>query len=174
MENMWNGFQNRSGEEVKTEEIKELLKLMAEGDVQEFELEWEGVRLKIKKYDRSLPPVISKEVVAVPEPEVREVPAQPREKEAREEEVHSEDNFYIVRSPIVGTFYRAPNPEADPFVEIGDHVEEGQVLCIVEAMKIMNEIAAEKAGEVVKIFVENAQPVEYGQELFAIKPSNPS
>jgi acetyl-CoA carboxylase biotin carboxyl carrier protein len=78
---------------------------------------------------------------------------------------------HVVSSPIVGTFYRAPEPGADPFIELGDIVEEGQTLCIVEAMKLMNEIASDIAGEVVGIFVENGEPVEYGQELFAIQPA---
>jgi acetyl-CoA carboxylase biotin carboxyl carrier protein len=158
-------------DEVNNEEIKELLKIMAGNEVQEFELEREGVRIKIKKFDRSLPPVLSKEeTVAASQPVMAEAEVKPAEKEAETKGAPSEDNLYIVRSPIVGTFYRAPNPEADPFVEVGDHVEEGQVLCIVEAMKIMNEIATENTGELVKIFVENAQPVEFGQELFVIKP----
>jgi acetyl-CoA carboxylase biotin carboxyl carrier protein len=74
-----------------------------------------------------------------------------------------------VKSPIVGTFYDAPSPDADPFVKVGDHVSSGQVLCIVEAMKLMNEIESDFAGEIVKIYVKTAQPVEYGQALFAIK-----
>jgi oxaloacetate decarboxylase alpha subunit len=90
--------------------------------------------------------------------------------EAEAEEQGYGDAF-IVTSPIVGTFYRAPEPEADPFTEVGEEVEEGQTLCIVEAMKLMNEIAAEVGGEVVAIFVENGEPVEYGQRLFAIRES---
>ena len=77
----------------------------------------------------------------------------------------------VVKSPIVGTFYRAPDPDADPFVEVGVSIKKGQVLCIIEAMKLMNEIDAEEAGEVVSIFVENGQAVQYGDKLFAIKPS---
>jgi acetyl-CoA carboxylase biotin carboxyl carrier protein len=76
-----------------------------------------------------------------------------------------------VTSPIVGTFYRAPNPEADPYVKVGDVVSEGQVMCIVEAMKLMNEIEAEIAGTVVKVYPENGAPVEFGQPLFAIRPA---
>jgi acetyl-CoA carboxylase biotin carboxyl carrier protein len=77
-----------------------------------------------------------------------------------------------IASPIVGTFYRSPSPDADPYVEEGDYVRKGQVLCIVEAMKLMNEIESEVAGEIVRIYIENGQPVEYGQSLFAIKPSH--
>jgi acetyl-CoA carboxylase biotin carboxyl carrier protein len=77
----------------------------------------------------------------------------------------------VVRSPIVGTFYRAPNPDAEPFVKAGDTVESGRVLCIIEAMKLMNEIEAEVSGEIVKIYVENREPVEFGEALFGIRPA---
>jgi acetyl-CoA carboxylase biotin carboxyl carrier protein len=82
----------------------------------------------------------------------------------------AEEALVIVKSPIVGTFYRAPGPTADPFAKVGDRVDVGTVLCIVEAMKLMNEIESDTAGEIVKIFVENAQPVEYGQPLFGVRP----
>jgi acetyl-CoA carboxylase biotin carboxyl carrier protein len=82
-----------------------------------------------------------------------------------------EMNLVIVKSPIVGTFYRSSEPGAAPFVDVGQHVRTGQVLCIIEAMKLMNEINAESEGEVVKIFVENGQPVQYGERLFAIRPA---
>jgi len=83
----------------------------------------------------------------------------------------SEDGLAFVTSPIVGTFYRAPNPDADPYVKVGDFVQKGQVLCIVEAMKLMNEIESDAAGTVIRIYAENAQPVEFGERLFAIRPS---
>lgn len=82
----------------------------------------------------------------------------------------AEEALVIVKSPIVGTFYRSPGPTADPFAKIGDRVDVGTVLCIVEAMKLMNEIESDTAGEIVKVFVENAQPVEYGQPLFGVRP----
>ena len=81
------------------------------------------------------------------------------------------EDLHLVKSPIVGTFYGAPSPGAEPFVKIGNHVDSGQTLCIVEAMKLMNEIESEVSGEVLRIFVENGQPVEYGQPLFGIRPS---
>jgi acetyl-CoA carboxylase biotin carboxyl carrier protein len=86
-------------------------------------------------------------------------------------ETHSGEDLHLVKSPIVGTFYAAPSPGSDPFVKIGARVETGQTLCIVEAMKLMNEIEADVAGELVKVFVEAGQPVEYGQPLFGIRPS---
>jgi acetyl-CoA carboxylase biotin carboxyl carrier protein len=82
------------------------------------------------------------------------------------------EDLYIIKSPIVGTFYNAPSPNAPPFVKAGDVVHAGQVLCIIEAMKLMNDIESEVAGEIVRIYAENGQPVEYGQSLFAIKPSH--
>jgi acetyl-CoA carboxylase biotin carboxyl carrier protein len=82
-----------------------------------------------------------------------------------------EEDLHPVSSPIVGTFYRAPNPDADPYVKVGDFVEQGQTLCIVEAMKLMNEIEADISGTVVKVFPENAQPVEYGESLFMVRPA---
>jgi oxaloacetate decarboxylase alpha subunit len=83
--------------------------------------------------------------------------------------LETEELFYI-KSPIVGTFYTAPNPNSDPFVSVGDMVEKGSVLCIIEAMKLMNEIESEVAGEIVSVLVDNGQPVEYGEKLFTIRP----
>jgi acetyl-CoA carboxylase biotin carboxyl carrier protein len=83
--------------------------------------------------------------------------------------VQEEEKLHIIVSPIVGTFYRAPDPSSDPFVKIGDHVEAGQTLCIIEAMKLMNDIQSDASGKIAKVFVENGQPVEYGQQLFGLK-----
>ncbi len=83
--------------------------------------------------------------------------------------IEEDKNIFLVRSPIVGTFYASPDPQSPPFVKMGDQVKTGQILCIVEAMKLMNEIESEVSGEVVKIFVQNAQPVEYGESLFAVR-----
>jgi acetyl-CoA carboxylase biotin carboxyl carrier protein len=85
--------------------------------------------------------------------------------------LENEDGLSFVTSPIVGTFYRAPNPDAEPYVKVGDHVTKGQTLCIVEAMKLMNEIEADVSGTIVRVLPENAQPVEFGQRLFAIRPA---
>jgi len=86
-------------------------------------------------------------------------------------EARASEDLHLVKSPIVGTFYGSPSPGAEPFVKVGAHIDTGQVLCIVEAMKLMNEIESDETGEVVRIFVENGQPVEYGQPLFGIRPS---
>jgi oxaloacetate decarboxylase alpha subunit len=148
-------------------ELKELLELISERDITEFELEEEGVRLKVKKNvvvpsaheaSNNHPPAVLTEVA--PSSDV------PR---SREEAAEEEAGVNLVRSPMVGTFYRAPEPGAPPFVNEGDRVKPGHVLCIIEAMKLMNEIESEQAGEIVRIFVENGQPIQYGDKLFAIR-----
>ncbi len=161
------------------EQIKELIDQVAGHRLSGIELERSGFRLKIDGQAISganagsaqVPgAAVSAEVVA---PSVAVTPAaqvtvpktaaEPPPAESLPSDVH------ILSSPIVGTFYRAPNPESPPFVEVGDRVSSGQVLCIVEAMKLMNEIEADADGTVVEVYVENAQPVEYGESLFAIK-----
>ncbi|MGQ9512057.1 sodium-extruding oxaloacetate decarboxylase subunit alpha [Thermodesulfitimonas sp.] len=142
---------------MKLEEIRELLKLLKESDVTEFSLESAGMKLTIRKGGHT---GAAGEAAARPAspPSVAAAPlAAPQEE------------LYTVKAPMVGTFYRAPAPDAPPYVQVGDKVEKGQVLCIIEAMKLMNEIKAEVAGEIVDILVENAQPVEYGQPLFLIR-----
>ena len=137
------------------EKIKELLKSLENTSIEEVELEAEGFKLKAKfKREGELP-----KAPLQPSKEVKE--------EGREEE---KENYFVVESPMVGTFYRAPAPGAEPFVKEGDYVEKGQTLCIIEALKVMNEIESEVSGIVKKILVENGQPVEYGQPLFYIEP----
>ena len=158
-------------------ELKEILRLLHEKDIAEFELEEEGMKLRIRK--ASPPgaalgpaPVSS---AADPGAPVVQPPAAPATHVAaaasgRPAEPPAEEGLVTVKSPIVGTFYRAPAPNTPPFVETGDRVKVGQVLCIVEAMKLMNEIESETAGEVVRIHVENGQPVQYGEVLFTLRP----
>jgi len=135
--------------------IRELLKSLENSSVEEMELEAEGLKLKVKFRRGSSP---SLQV------------SQPQEVKEEKSEEGEEKNYYVVESPMVGTFYRAPSPGAEPFVKEGDFVEKGQVLCIIEALKVMNEIESEVSGIVRKILVENGQPVEYGQPLFYIEP----
>jgi acetyl-CoA carboxylase biotin carboxyl carrier protein len=149
-------------------EIKEILKLLEEQSITEFELEQEGVKLRICRQTASnhaapapvepVPPRVALARAPGPAP----VAAAPAPVEAAENEA-------IVKSPIVGTFYRSPDPNAPSFVSVGDRVKVGQVLCIIEAMKLMNEIEAEIAGEVLRIHPENGQPVQYGDPLFTIR-----
>jgi acetyl-CoA carboxylase biotin carboxyl carrier protein len=156
-------------------ELKELIEFLIEKDIAEFELERGDVKVKIRrggKHAASAPvetrvsavpaALVGAEVGAVPVTAGAGAPAAPPE--APPAEV-----LHMVKSPIVGTFYEAPSPGAPPFVKPGDTVEVGQVLCIVEAMKLLNEIESDVAGEVVKKLASNGQPIEYGQELFAMR-----
>jgi acetyl-CoA carboxylase biotin carboxyl carrier protein len=163
-------------------ELKELIEFLIEKDIAEFELERGDVKVRIKRAGEhtvvhthaepryyavpaSAPappagmPVDTAAPVAVPAG-----PGTPAPQEPAAEDLH------VVKSPIVGTFYEAPSPGAPPFVKVGDTVEVGQVLCIVEAMKLLNEIESDVAGEIVKKMATNGQPIEYGQELFGIRP----
>lgn len=151
------------------DELKELIELISAKDITEFELEEEGVKLKVKKdvvvaavgdSSNNHPPA-ALPLVAPPAEEAAPTPVETAE----------EPGLTLVRSPMVGTFYRAPQPGAPPFVNEGDKVKPGKVLCIIEAMKLMNEIECECAGEVVEIFVENARPVQFGDKLFSIRLS---
>jgi len=151
------------------DDIKEVLELVREHDLAEFEIERDGLRIRIKKGPSGqyvVHPVASAVMpAAAPAPFAAPAPPAAAAPEADAGEV----NLAVVKSPIVGTFYLAPEPGAPPFVDVGGAVRKGQALCIIEAMKLMNEIESEYAGEVVKIYVENGQPVQYGERLFAIK-----
>ena len=145
-------------------EIKAVLKLIQETDVEEIEVEQEGRRVRIRRRGpkaavQAPSPVLSVPIAQVAA-EVQSAPAIP-----------VTTNLITVESPMVGTFYRASAPGADPYVRESDKVEKGTVLCLIEAMKLMNEIESEVMGTVRSILVENAQPVEYGQPLFLIEPT---
>jgi len=141
-------------------EIEKIINLIEERKLSEFELEIEGFKIKIVKNVSGTIPVSIKE---------KTLSAPAEQKASQEPSETVENNIYYVKAPMVGTFYRAPDPSSPPYVEEGDKVEKSQVLCIIEAMKLMNEIESEVEGVVEKIFVENGQPVEYGQKLFAIR-----
>lgn len=156
------------------EQVQAVIDLLEERGLEEFELERAGVRIRIKRRGPAVtPPVFERYSPPLPNASspasVETRSAEAQAEAAAEMGVQAED-VHIVKSPIVGTFYAAPRPDAPPFVRVGDGVEVGQVLCIVEAMKLMNEIEADVAGEITRIYVENAQPVEYGEPLFAILP----
>ena len=153
-------------------ELKELVEFLIEKDITEFELERGDVKVRIKRGTATA--AQTERIIAVPAPHAAvqlsssaagAAPPPPAEAPAAPAE-----ELHMVRSPIVGTYYESPSPGSPPFVKPGDSVEVGQVLCIVEAMKLMNEIEADVAGEVVKLLVKNGQPIEYNQELFAIRP----
>jgi acetyl-CoA carboxylase biotin carboxyl carrier protein len=148
-------------------ELKELIDLFTSREsIEELEIEKSGVRLKVRRQSSQVVHEVSSfPVLTKPAPN----PA-PEAPPAAAVVIPSEDLF-LVKAPIVGTFYKAANPSSPPFVNVGDFVEKGTVLCIVEAMKLMNEIESEVAGQVTAAFVENGQPVEFGEKLFAIKRS---
>jgi len=153
-------------------ELKELIEFLKEQDIAEFELERGDVKVRIKRAIASAP---ATETRFIPIPAVSPIvpdtapTAAPPPASASSAPAEPAETLHSVRSPIVGTFYEAPSPGAPPFAKVGDTVEVGQVLCIVEAMKLMNEIESDFAGEIVKKLVGNGQPIEYGQELFAIR-----
>jgi acetyl-CoA carboxylase biotin carboxyl carrier protein len=163
---------------VNMDELRELVDLIQDNGFAEFELEREGFRLHVR---RDVAPSESSEGEALvssrsegsltePASASGAQPRSPVHPGAQAETAASEDQgLHMIPSPIVGTFYRSPSPSADVFVKIGSQVEPDSVVCIIEAMKLMNEIQAETTGEVVKIYVENGQPVEYGQPLFGIR-----
>ena len=144
-------------------EIKEVINLMNENDLSEIEIERDGTKIKIKKTSAELSSSLMRPAVNYHV----ETHAQPKSTEGTPA---ANANRKEITSPMVGTLYRAPSPDAPPFVEVGQTVEVGQVVCIVEAMKLMNEIKSEIRGKVVEVPVENAQPVEFGQTLFVLEP----
>jgi acetyl-CoA carboxylase biotin carboxyl carrier protein len=162
-------------------ELKELIEFLEEKNIAEFELERGDVKVRIKRAGEqtvvhahpdprffAVPPVAAPAVDLGAGP----VPATPSSNASAPAPAApaAEEGLHTVKSPIVGTFYEAPSPGAPPFAKVGDTVEVGQVLCIVEAMKLLNEIESDVAGEVVKKLASNGQPIEYGQELFVIRP----
>jgi len=155
------------------DEIKELMEYIEASSFVEFELEREGFKIKLVK--RSAVPANGPTPVgaAPPAPLALTLP-QVSEAAAPRPAPTESPGTHIVKSPIVGTFYRASGPGAKPFVEIGDRVKKGQILCIVEAMKLMNEIESDSEGDVIAILVANGQPVEYGEPLFTIRTSPPA
>ena len=169
---------------VNLDELRELIALLRDNGLAELELEREDFRIRLRREGVSIysgdnstgsaftiTEMIKNPLAVTPAP-APESPAavQPSHPGAQASTAASQDqDLHIIPSPIVGTFYRSPSPSAEPFVKIGSNVEPESVVCIIEAMKLMNEIQAEASGEVVKIYVENGQPVEYGQPLFGIR-----
>jgi acetyl-CoA carboxylase biotin carboxyl carrier protein len=153
-------------------ELKELIEFLIEKDIAEFELERGDVKVRIRRAGEHVVSVAAPHFAMHPAPAaaplIGTAPV-PAAQPAKETPAPVEEGLHSVRSPIVGTFYESPSPGSPPFVKAGDAVEAGQVLCIVEAMKLMNEIESDVAGEVVKKLVANGQPIEYGQELFVIR-----
>jgi acetyl-CoA carboxylase biotin carboxyl carrier protein len=160
------------------EELRELIALLRENGLAELELENEGFRVRLRRESGGGSSYLADPAPTAPVPVHAPAPASaatpasggPAHPGTQATTAASQDqDLHIIPSPIVGTFYRSPSPSAEAFVKIGSNVEPETVVCIIEAMKLMNEIQAEATGEVVKVYVENGQPVEYGQPLFGIK-----
>ena len=151
-------------------ELKELIELIQQSEIAELELEKSGVKVRIKKERYSLPrPPIIEEVPSAPS-----VPEEVQQPQAPAAPAAVPAGWLTLTAPVVGTFYRSPAPDTDPYVEAGSVVTKGQIICVIEAMKLMNEIESEWDGKIVEILVENAQPVEYGEPLFRIEPLTPA
>lgn len=159
--------------------IKKLVKIIDSCDITEIEIDEEGTKIRVvksKPAQNETPHIIqyatppAMQMMPMAQPAAAPEAALPKAGEKTAEKLPVKENLIEVRSPIVGTFYRAPSPNADPYVQVGTKVGTGTVLCIIEAMKLMNEIECEVSGTISKILVENAQPVEYNQVLFLIDP----
>lgn len=150
---------------MNSDSIKDLLDLIQAHDLTEFELEDGGFKLKVKRGGHVVTHVVPASAPSLPAPPPAPAPAMAPAAAPVEEGAQ----LAIVKSPIVGTFYRSAEPGAPPFVSVGDTVKKGQVLCIIEAMKLMNEIDSEYEGEIANVYVENGQPVQYGERIFAIR-----
>ena len=159
-------------------DIEKILELIRQHELAEFEMEKEGLKLRVRKASAGpfcaagpmqMPSMAGPPGISVPPAPHAGAPTPASAAGVAGAEEPESLEFAVVKSPIVGTFYRAPEPGAPPFVDIGERVKKDQVLCIIEAMKLMNEITSEYEGEVVSVYVENGKPVQYGERLFAIK-----
>ena len=154
---------------MRIKEIKNLIKFVAKAGAREVSIETEKLKLTIKAGEKTViqqAPVV--EPPAISEPKQSAPPPLAKEQDAASEE---ESKYLTIKAPIIGTFYRKPSPDKPAFVEIGDSVSEGSVLCVIEAMKLFNEIESEVSGKIVKVLVEDSTPVEFDQPLFLIDPS---
>jgi acetyl-CoA carboxylase biotin carboxyl carrier protein len=150
------------------EQIEQLLRFMSEHNLEEFEYSRGDLRIRLRKPAQGVagaPRMATAPEIIVPGA------LQPAAAATNPIEARPSEDLHLIKSPIVGTYYGSPSPGAEAFVKVGAHVDDGQTLCIVEAMKLMNEIDSDVSGEVIRIFAENGQPVEYGQPLFGIRPS---
>ena len=147
---------------MELKELKRIISLFEKANITELELEQEGVRVKLKKGNEG------RENSVVVQTKPANAAVSPKEEVVESEE--EEEHLQTIASPMVGTFYHSPSPDSTPFVEMGDEVGEDDVVCIIEAMKIMNEIKADTRGKIAKVLVENGEPVQFGQALFLIEP----
>lgn len=159
---------------LKVQEIRELIKAIDQSSIEEFKYEVDGTKITLRKERKlmeQVQPVVQQAPFSMPAPVVQPQVEKVVQQEVKQEvPTKKENNLHKITSPMVGTFYAAPSPDSSAYVKVGDKVTTSSVVCIVEAMKLMNEIEAEIKGEIVEILVENGQLVEYGQELFLVKP----
>jgi acetyl-CoA carboxylase biotin carboxyl carrier protein len=158
---------------MEIKEVKDLIREVLQSDINEFELEHTNTRIKLKRAfgrESAAAPHVSAQILSAGIPSPHTAIAEMGTTLDKHADNPEERSFHIITSPIVGTVYLTPSPMAEPYVHLGDHVHEGSILCIVEAMKLMNEIPSDIAGEIVRIYIETGRPVEFGQKLFAIRP----
>ena len=157
---------------MKIKEIQNLIKFVAKSGASEVKLEMEDVKITIKTNDGSQPVVIQ-DTAIVPQPVMQAQPVSPEPAAPTSSTpvVEEGSNYITIKSPIIGTFYRKPSPDKPNFVEVGDSISEGSVLCVIEAMKLFNDIESEVSGKIVKILVDDSSPVEFDQPLFLVDPS---
>ena len=157
---------------MKIKEIQNLIKFVAKSGASEVKLEMEDVKITIKTNDGSQPVVIQ-ETAVVPQQVVQTTPVSPEPSVTTptQADVEEDSKYITIKSPIIGTFYRKPSPDKPNFVEVGDSISEGSVLCVIEAMKLFNDIESEVSGKIVKILVDDSSPVEFDQPLFLVDPS---
>ena len=160
------GEEAKMKEKIDYQEINKIIRLMEEKNLSHFEIEKEGLKIKLSRNTVLSEAKPSANAQASPYPEEKEA-LEPQELSPEKKN----DNLHYITSPMVGIFYSAPDPSSPPFVETGEEIKQNQVLCIIEAMKLMNEIESDVEGILKEIFVENGKPVEYGQKLFAIQPA---
>ncbi|KYD25695.1 hypothetical protein B4110_2516 [Parageobacillus toebii] len=170
-------------EKMKIQEIRELIRLIDQSNIEEFVYEHDGTKVHMKKPTKEalVQAMVQPAVEQAAKPVIEEVkpqaatqpvasPTEVKQQESPKQEVKNTENLHKITSPMVGTFYAAPSPDAPPYVKVGDKVKTDTIVCIIEAMKLFNEIEAEVNGEIVEVLVENGQLVEYGQPLFLVKP----
>ena len=157
---------------MKLKEIQNLIKFVAKSGANEVSLEMEDVKITIKTSDSSTPTVVQEPIIVPQQQVIPSAPTTPLVVDSTTEALSEDDsNLITIKSPIIGTFYRKPSPDKPSFVEVGDSISEGTVLCVIEAMKLFNDIESEVSGKIVKILVDDTSPVEFDQPLFLVDPS---
>ena len=153
---------------MKIKEIQEIINFIKKSDLDDVSIETENIKIRVKKNNGNFTTIEQPKIVKT---EIQPQASPVKNKVSEEKKEKSSNNNIIIKSPMIGTFYRSPNPESDPFVNEGDSIKVGQTICIVEAMKLFNDIESEVSGKIVKILVDDNSPVEYDQPLFEVDPS---